>query len=210
MNTAEPHDGAEPTAGTPTAGTGGSEPAAPLRAVPPPAQDDETERATARIRVEPHLPIPPAAQVRQGRRAGLVTRTVANTIDAVIVVVLLTVVYFGAVAARFLLKPQSFTFPSPGAFFALAGFLGMLVVYLTICWATTGRTYGDHVLGLRVVNFRGRRMRWLGAFMRAVFSALFPIGLLWLIVSPENRSIQDVVLRTSVVYDWLEVDDDAR
>ena len=28
------------------------------------------------------------------------------------------------------------------------------------------------------------------------------IGLLWVALSRENRSVQDLVLRTSVVYDW--------
>jgi hypothetical protein len=31
---------------------------------------------------------------------------------------------------------------------------------------------------------------------------LFPILLLWVAVSRQNRSVQDLVLRTSVVYDW--------
>jgi hypothetical protein len=30
----------------------------------------------------------------------------------------------------------------------------------------------------------------------------FPIGLLWVAVSRENRSAQDLALRTSVIYDW--------
>jgi hypothetical protein len=30
----------------------------------------------------------------------------------------------------------------------------------------------------------------------------FPIGILWVAMSHENRSVQDVVLRTSVIYDW--------
>ena len=31
----------------------------------------------------------------------------------------------------------------------------------------------------------------------------FPIGLFWCVVSPERRSVQDVVLWTRVVYDWM-------
>jgi hypothetical protein len=30
---------------------------------------------------------------------------------------------------------------------------------------------------------------------------LFPIGLLWVLVSRGNRSVQDLMLRTSVVYE---------
>jgi uncharacterized RDD family membrane protein YckC len=57
-------------------------------------------------------------------------------------------------------------------------------------------------MGLRVVNFRGQRVRWAGAVLRAAFCVTVPIGLFWAILSPRDRSIQDVVLRTSVVYDW--------
>ena len=57
-------------------------------------------------------------------------------------------------------------------------------------------------MGLRVVNSRGRRLNPLIALARAVFCAFFPIGLFWCAVSRKRRSVQDLVLRTSVVYDW--------
>ena len=61
---------------------------------------------------------------------------------------------------------------------------------------------GDRVMGLRVVGRKGKRMRWTGAFLRAVFCTVFPIGLFWCAISRENRSLQDMVLRTSVVHHW--------
>ena len=67
---------------------------------------------------------------------------------------------------------------------------------------STGRTYGDHLLGLRVVGHEGDRMRAAGAGLRAIFCLLVPVGLLWCAVDRSNRSVQDLVLRTSVVYDW--------
>jgi uncharacterized RDD family membrane protein YckC len=148
--------------------------------------------------------IPGPARAYQGRRAGLVSRLIAAGVDGVVVVVILSAAYLGLVGAAFLLSPKSFSFPSPSVVFAVAGFLATLTLYLTVSWATTGRTYGDHLMALRVVNFRGRRMRWAGSFLRAAACALFPVGLLWVAVSRENRSLQDVVLRTSVVYDWHE------
>jgi uncharacterized RDD family membrane protein YckC len=57
-------------------------------------------------------------------------------------------------------------------------------------------------MGLRVLNRSGDSMRPVGALLRALFCVAFPFGLLWIVVSAENRSLQDVVLRTSVVYDW--------
>ena len=57
-------------------------------------------------------------------------------------------------------------------------------------------------MGLRVVNFRGRKLHWTGALIRAVFCVVFPIGLFWAVISSQNRSVQDTVMRTSVIYDW--------
>lgn len=137
-----------------------------------------------------------------GRRAGLVTRALANIIDVGVVLVILGIGYAAVAAGRFLWNPTSFRFPSPT--FGLVLLLGGAVqaVYFTVSWAVAGRTYGDEVLGLRVVNFRGQRMHWAGAALRAVLCVTFPIGLLWVLVSPNNRALQDIALRTSVVYEW--------
>ena len=77
------------------------------------------------------------------------------------------------------------------------------VVYLTGCWAITGRTWGSHVMGLRVVDRKGRRLRPTVALLRGLFCTFFPIGLVWCGVNPSRRSVQDIVLRTSVVYHWV-------
>ena len=92
-------------------------------------------------------------------------------------------------------------FPRILAFVLYGYFLNWL--YWTVCWATSGRTIGNLVMGLRVVNFRGQHQRWGGSAVRSLFCTTVPIGLLWVIVSGANRSAQDVVLRTSVIYDWV-------
>lgn len=147
-------------------------------------------------------PLPREARPYQGRRAGLVTRMVAAAIDGVVVILFLLVGYAATSVFLFLLDPRGFTFPSVGLLFSMASAFVVLVVYETLAWWLTGRTYGGLVMGLRVVSFRGRRLRLAGAFARAMFSAGFPIGILWVAISRENRSVQDVVLRTSVIYDW--------
>ena len=43
----------------------------------------------------------------------------------------------------------------------------------------------------------------LVALARALLYVAFPIGLVWCAGSGTHRSLQDVVLRTSVVYDWM-------
>ena len=146
--------------------------------------------------------IPPAARGLQGRRAGLVSRLLANSVDFCIVALVVAAGYAGAAALRFLWNSRTFTFPAQG--FGVLVIVGgvVMVLYLAACWTATGRTYGDHLLGLRVVNWRGRRLRPVGALLRAVLCVLFPIGLFWIALSRENRSLQDVLLRSSVVYDW--------
>lgn len=106
------------------------------------------------------------------------------------------------VGLRFLWQPTTFGFPSPSSTVLLFGGFAILVPYLAMSWWLVGWTYGDHLLGLRVVNARGRQMALWGATARAVFCALFPLGLMWVAVSRQDRSIQDIVLITSVVYDW--------
>ena len=56
-------------------------------------------------------------------------------------------------------------------------------------------------MGLLLVNASWRRMGpWCGR-PRAAFSALFPIGLFFVVVNRKNRSVQDVALRSSVIDD---------
>jgi uncharacterized RDD family membrane protein YckC len=146
--------------------------------------------------------VPWEARPFQGQRAGIVTRTAANVVDFAVVVGALSFGYAAWCAVIFLVNPTRFTFPAPSFLALLVCFAIVLFSYFTLSWATTGRTYGNHLLGLRVVNFRGERMRWPGAVVRAGFCVVLPIGLYWAVVSPTNRSVQDTVLRTSVIYDW--------
>ncbi|HEX7535960.1 MAG TPA: RDD family protein [Dermatophilaceae bacterium] len=146
--------------------------------------------------------VPAEARPFQGQRAGIVTRTVANVVDFSLVVGVIAGGYAAWAAVTFLINPTRFSFPEPSFLLLLLCYGVLLFVYLMVSWATTGRTYGDHLLGLRVVNFRGERMRWAGAVVRSAFCVVLPIGLYWAVLSPKNRSVQDAVLRTSVIYDW--------
>lgn len=147
--------------------------------------------------------VPTAARAYQGERAGVVTRLAAGAVDLLVVVLIICAIYAGVAGFLFLLHPSSFHFPRGlGWSIPVVGF-AVAVPYLTLCWCMTGRTYGDVLLGLRVVNHDGRQLRLVGALLRAAFCVVFPIGVLWIAFSPANRSVQDVVLRTSVIYDWL-------
>src|SRR6188474_2811461 len=123
----------------------------------------------------PHVdPVPVEARPIQGRRAGVVTRTAANVVDFGITVGLLLGGYVAWSAARFLVEPAQFSWPAPPFLAFLAAGAGLMGLYFTCAWATTGRTYGDHLLGLRVVNSRGERVRWGLAAVRAAFCLVVP------------------------------------
>ena len=147
-------------------------------------------------------PIPREARPYQGQRAGLVTRSLAAAIDALVVGVLVLFGYLGLNGLLFLMRPRTFQFIDPSFLPGLSVGAGAAVLYLASTWAATGRSYGCHVIGLRVVDRRGRRPRPVAALARAVLYVVVPIGLLWCGVGRNRRSLQDLVLRTSVVYDW--------
>jgi uncharacterized RDD family membrane protein YckC len=146
----------------------------------------------------------------QGTRAGFVSRALAACIDVLLVflVVLGTIAVIWALS--FIFSPEA---PGstgslapdriPGAAVMVLYGYGLNWAYWTVGWATSGRTVGNLIMGLRVVNRQGRHPRWIGAALRSAFCTVFPFGLLWVIPSGANRSVQDVVLRTSVIYDWV-------
>lgn len=139
----------------------------------------------------------------QGRGAGLFSRFAAAMVDLVVILLLLGVIYAVSAGFAFLVDPRNFQWPERiGWTIPLVG-LVLATPYLTIAWCSSGRTMGDVLFGLRVVNRRGGRLRLPRALVRALFCLLFPLGLLWIPFSPSRRSVQDIVLRTSVNYDWV-------
>ena len=144
----------------------------------------------------------PRAQPRPVGAAGVVSRTAANVIDFAVVSALLAGAYLGYATLRFLLRPRAFTFPAPSLLSVIIAGSALAGVYFAVCWATTGRTYGALVLGLRVVS-RGRtHLRPTVAILRAAACVVLPVGLIWSGVDRRRRSVQDIFFRTTVVYDW--------
>jgi uncharacterized RDD family membrane protein YckC len=147
-------------------------------------------------------PIPHDARPFQGLPAGVVTRLLAAVLDGVVVGLALAAGYFGFAGLRFLVDPRGFSLPRPGLFFSLGAGFAVTFVYLTVSWALSGRSYGDLVMGLRVRRRSGRSLRLPGAAARAALCVLLPIGIVWVPVGRDNRSLQDLVLGTEVIYDW--------
>jgi uncharacterized RDD family membrane protein YckC len=133
--------------------------------------------------------------------AGVVTRLLAAAVDLTVVLVALGLLILVAAGARFLWSPASFRWPAPPSELSLL--LGALcaVGYLAVAWSETGRTYGGALLGIRVLGRDGGPLDPVRAALRAVLCLAFPLGLLWAAVSPSRRSLQDLVVGSSVHYE---------
>jgi uncharacterized RDD family membrane protein YckC len=138
----------------------------------------------------------------QGAPAGLATRAAADVVDFAVLSGILGSVYLGYTAFRFLRRPRTFTFPAPSLALVIGCAMALAWVYFSLCWAGSGRTYGALVLGLRVVARNGSHPHLAVATVRAFLCVAVPIGLVWCVVDPRRRSLQDLVVRTCVVYDW--------
>ncbi|WP_227982584.1 RDD family protein [Nocardia spumae] len=136
------------------------------------------------------------------RPAGIVTRSIASGIDVAVVLAIMAAIYVGLAFARLLFSPQDFRWPDAGAVLSMGIFLTVSVLYLTGCWAVSGRTVGAVLMGLRLVTRHGELMGWPRALVRAVLCVMFAFGLLWVVVDSHRHSLQDILLRTTVVYDW--------
>ena len=147
-------------------------------------------------------PVPREARRFQGERAGLVTRSVAGVVDALCVVMAVLVALLAVNGTALVFRPRSFEFRGLSWQAGLTVALTVAVLYLAAGWSITGRTYGDHVMGLRVIRLDGGRVRFLPALLRGVLCVAVPVGLLGCALVQSRRSLQDAVTRTHVVYDW--------
>ena len=148
------------------------------------------------------MTLPSEVEASQGRPAGLVSRMTADVLDVLVAVGVVLVGYLGVHAVRFILRPRAFRWWELGTLnlSAVAAFL--FVIYLAAGWSVTGRTIGKQVMGLRAVRADGRRIGAGRAVVRAIVCTCFPFGLLWCVVDRRHRAVHDLLLDTSVQYDW--------
>jgi uncharacterized RDD family membrane protein YckC len=142
------------------------------------------------------------ARALQGHRAGFASRLVADAIDLGVAWLLGLSALVAAGVVRYLVTGPPLRLPVLPNW--LDGTLGgaIAVTYLGLSWAATGRSVGKQIAGLRVVGRTGGRLSLWRSFSRALLYVLFPAGLLWVLASRRNASVQDLVVGTAVVYDW--------
>jgi uncharacterized RDD family membrane protein YckC len=145
----------------------------------------------------------PQARELQGKRAGILSRVAADAIDWGIVVAIYVGILLSLALFEYFVGSGKFDVPRPPAGVTLVSEWVIAVLYLTAGWAGTGRTVGKSLMGLRVVTNAGQPLRPRRSLLRALICAtLGAIALAWVIVSRRRAGIHDVIVRTSVVYDW--------
>jgi uncharacterized RDD family membrane protein YckC len=81
-----------------------------------------------------------------------------------------------------------------------------LLVYFAYCWATTGKTPGMSLLGIRVVRTDGAHAEPWRAVVRTLILpisvALFWLSLPLVLLQRAHRAPHDLVAGTAVVYAW--------
>jgi uncharacterized RDD family membrane protein YckC len=147
-----------------------------------------------------------AAAVR-GRRAGLVSRALADGVDFVVIGLLLFAVLVVFAVLRYLVDGD-FEMPRIGAAFSATAFPAVAFLYLTVAWSVTGSSIGKHLFGLRVVRDDGTPIGVPRAAARSLLCVVIGVlSLLWVAVSRRNAGVHDLVVRTSVVHDWAPARD---
>lgn len=132
--------------------------------------------------------------------AGIVSRTVAAVIDLLVVLTFMGLLYLGLILATLAFSPRAFSFPAPSLIFSAFGLGVVAVLYLAGCWKVSGCTAGAVVMGLRVEGRTSPRLRAVTCLARALACVLFPIGLGWVALDSQRRSLQDIVFGSRVVY----------
>jgi uncharacterized RDD family membrane protein YckC len=145
----------------------------------------------------------PKARALQAKRAGIASRLAADGIDWGIVIGIYVGILLGIALFGYFAGNGKFDVPQPNPGVTLTSQWVIAVLYLTAGWAGSNRTVGKSFMGLRVVTNSGQLLRPRRAFFRALICAtLGAITLAWVIVSRRRAGIHDVIMQTSVVYDW--------
>jgi uncharacterized RDD family membrane protein YckC len=141
-----------------------------------------------------------------GGYAGIVSRGVAFSIDAIIALLICTVGFQLVIAA--LAAVGAATMWNGDGSAALGYVLALPVVFGIYCigfWTLLGRTPGMMLLGLRVVTIDRARPGTRRSIIRALgywVSAIALVGFAWIAVDRRSQGFHDKLAGTFVVYDW--------
>jgi uncharacterized RDD family membrane protein YckC len=138
--------------------------------------------------------------------AGIVSRSAALVIDVVVFAALSAGSLFFLQAATALLHTEPFGSATVEPWLAGATIIVLVVLYFAGSWATTGRTVGEALLGLRVIRPDGAKVSLVRSLVRCgmtfVSASVCWMGFAWIVIDRQRRTWQDIVARTIVVYSF--------
>jgi uncharacterized RDD family membrane protein YckC len=144
----------------------------------------------------------------QGRRAGFPTRVAADIIDIGIAFAIFVLIYSGISILWDFFNSDTIQIKVQSPGINAGGMWLTAVIYFTLGWASTGRTIGKQVMGLRVVRRDASPLRPRQSFARALICVTFYWLVMWTVLfSRRNAAIHDMICKTVVVYDWIPSDD---
>ncbi|MER5437525.1 RDD family protein [Streptomyces sp. NPDC002790] len=144
----------------------------------------------------------PARRAHRGPRpAGIVSRGLAVMVDVVVLALVGLGVEVGVGCVRLAVGGPPFQVPDVSNWAAGPIGWGLAVCYFGGFWVMVGATPGARLLGLRVTDRAGRRLRTVRAFVRAAVAVSFPLGLFWIAFSKRRAALQDLVVRSTVSYE---------
>jgi uncharacterized RDD family membrane protein YckC len=131
--------------------------------------------------------------------AGVVSRTLAYVVDALIVAVASAGIAAGMRLIASVVGSDARDLARTLTAVYLVALPAVFALYCAVFWALAGRTPGMAMVGVRVVGTSRDRVRWWSALVRGILLAYFPIGSLWLLVDRRHRAIHDLIARTLVI-----------
>lgn len=141
----------------------------------------------------------------QGHYAGAVSRFLAYVIDAAVS----SGVFAGALAAisyvATVVTGRQISWNRDNVVVGVV-FVAWLFFYFGYSWAASGKTFGNAVVGIRVVRADGAALDpWRGALRAAAFPLsflLFGLGFAGILLQRERRALHDLIAGSAVVYSW--------
>ena len=142
----------------------------------------------------------------QGNYSGAVSRLVAYGLDLVISSFLFTVAVAAVNFVVSILIGHSVHWGRSNSVVVSALYGVWLFLYFAYCWATTGRTPGMVVMGIRVVRADGGHAEAWRAVVRTlvlpISVAFWWLSLPLVLVQREHQAPHDLAAGTVVVYAW--------
>jgi len=142
----------------------------------------------------------------QGNYSGAVSRLAAFALDLVLSSLLFTLALAAVNFSVSIVVRHPVHWSRSNSVIVAAISVVWLFLYFAYCWATTGRTPGMVVLGIRVVRADGAHAEPWRAVVRTlilpVSVALFFVSLPLVLLQRAHQAPHDLVAGTAVVYAW--------